>query len=341
MTSKRMRQQNRLIKIAAKVLGFEPILFFICGLSLLAVGYAVQWRLALFTPELQEAVMTEAKLAILFIVVTYIFSLIIWDLAWVIRFRNAQNIDERIVTGLFGIGENSELLYEAITKKKIRYLKGDFSASACVIGIILPKIIISHGLLIALMKRDPAASSIVAHEYAHILGADRLTLALASGVGLGLLLTPLDVVLSSRLGALEIVLSLAQVFLSILGLMYLFRRREFAADYIASKIVGEDSYRNLLLRAPIERFSIFHPSPKARISAFEGVHVAVKASYFFYYYLLITIFGVVYLAIATSDHLGVVVKYAVVVFALGVIGMCFEKGRFLIENEFILSRPDR
>jgi Zn-dependent protease with chaperone function len=157
----------------------------------------------------------------------------------------------------------------------LRVVKNDLSLAAHVTGTFQPNVVVSGGLVVGLLRNDPRAQAILAHEIAHIAHYDRLLPSMIMvTLGNALLAVPLALMplghgssQAPTLGAALLNLIVTPIILSIVS-----RRREYLADIHAAYALGStrDYLRTLLAGRERGAGDFFHPSMTDRVEALAG-----------------------------------------------------------------------
>lgn len=181
-----------------------------------------------------------------------------------------EAIPERIRKNLDRTLANFELRTGLrLASERIRVIPKDLSVGAHVRGVFRPNVIISGGALVGLMRGDPTAKTMLAHEIGHIQHFDKFYLGLIFIVILELLL--------SAYQAFEGWWSVTHFALLTAMLRHISRRREFAADAHALLTVGTwAGFKKLLYSPPgyvATGRSFFHPRFISRRKALHGFRI--------------------------------------------------------------------
>jgi len=159
-----------------------------------------------------------------------------------------------------------------------RVLKTDLALGAHVRGVFRPYFVISGGLLVGLLRKDPRALAILCHEMAHVQHFDRILpgmIGLSIFEFLGELFVPLaDGGSSYSLLNIGVVAVSYKMLVLSLIVSVVSKYREYYADAKAIAVTGEKSvYRALLSDAvgqECRSFSFFHPSLVQRIAQVDN-----------------------------------------------------------------------
>lgn len=168
-----------------------------------------------------------------------------------------------------------------ISPARVHYIPNDLTLGAHVRGVLFPRVVVSGGTLVSLMKRDHVAKAMFAHELAHIAHWDRLYVGLLA-VAISNAAMPLFMLAAPSLFYrywdpyyLDRVFSHEAMMQHLFGIAfhccifsYFSKRREYAADYVAVRAVGEAAYMALLGKATRSHSGgFFHPTIDERIEA--------------------------------------------------------------------------
>jgi Zn-dependent protease with chaperone function len=188
-----------------------------------------------------------------------------------------------------------------ISVAKMRVLASDVTMGAHVRGTVVPRVMVSGGLLVGLSRRVDVASAILCHELAHVAARDKFFLALIF-LWIGNSLLSLGApFFSDPYGAeaasfddnpgLVLLVPFLNILVTALVLSRMSIRREYMADTYASVLCGKDAYAACLAAASgAHAYSggFFHPNVKDRLNALSqslppGLHASG---------LIITFYGV-------------------------------------------------
>lgn len=177
------------------------------------------------------------------------------------------------------------------------------SVSAHVRGVVRPRVVISGGMLVGLLRRDPTARSILAHEYAHLLQFDRILPCIVVMILLGqfsaifgvvfgaslieiiMMLAPNSLYLPPHRSDADYALAFVNLVFQLSLLMFVSRRREYMADATAVALLGyKKDYIATLKRirtaSNMNRGSFFHPSLNDRIHQLQTDYRIFRPSKF-------------------------------------------------------------
>jgi Zn-dependent protease with chaperone function len=199
-----------------------------------------------------------------------------------------RNIEEKIIASI------SEKVPPTALTALLRgaVVTSDISIGAQVRGIIWPRIIISGGLLVGLLKNDPLAVGVLLHEYAHIRHFDRILpgfIALAMFEAVGQTIKYISHDLSEfRAEGLLFVVSYKLIVFGII-ISYISKYREYYADAKAIQILGDNKHYISFLNKAIEgnkkkKFNYFHPSIESRITEAESGYSVLNRTIFWKIY---------------------------------------------------------
>lgn len=186
----------------------------------------------------------------------------------------SKPLDQKATERLREALNTQGLHHSSLIVTRIRFVPSDHTMGAHVRGVFIPHVVISAGLLIGVLRKDPKAQAILCHEIAHIVHYDRL---LPGFIGLVALETAgnlfkflrneswADIISSDFL-----LIASWRLFVFILLVSSVSKYREYFADARALAMVKDrESYLVLLkVAARNERgsFHFFHPSLAKRIS---------------------------------------------------------------------------
>jgi Zn-dependent protease with chaperone function len=185
-----------------------------------------------------------------------------------------------------------------VTTDQLRMNPADLLMGAHVRGVLSPKIVLSGGLIIGLMRGDPKSLAVLAHEMGHIRHLDLLIpgfigIALTDIFGL-----PLQFIVTMDLDftGFEVAGMATAILLYKLSIMGMFlslfsRRREFYADAMALQVTRDpEAYISLLSSLSgreKDRRSFFHPSLEKRISEVKNGFKSIRYAMSWRIYLLV------------------------------------------------------
>lgn len=173
-----------------------------------------------------------------------------------------------------------------IRAESILWCPQDLLMGAHVRGIIQPQIVVSGGLFLGILRKNPRAIGILAHEIAHIEHYDRLLPGLIGMMFFEIFLGPIyyywgaaRVLDDSYLFETTLILFIYKFFVFGGLLCLMSRSREIYADASAAQYLTRDEYVTLLKSmrgAEKYQYSFFHPSVSKRIkeaqSGFATLH---------------------------------------------------------------------
>lgn len=207
------------------------------------------------------------------------------------RVRGALSVPSQPVPS--GAGHQLARDFEArglgVVAKQIvgmRVAKQDLSLGAHVRGVLSPYIVISGGMLVGLLKRDPRAEAIFFHEVAHILHGDRVLLAF---LGLTIVQAGGDAWKlwheDSLPGLSVMMVAALRVAMLLAFCTCVSRYREFYADAQAVDwLRDKEVYASLLSLArerPRGLFGyLFHPAPPRRLDEVRQGHTVLQRAIF-------------------------------------------------------------
>lgn len=207
----------------------------------------------------------------------------------------------------------------------------DLSIGAQVRGVIQPRIVLSGGMLVGLLRRDPSAICVLLHEYAHIQHFDRILPGVIAFAVFDLMARPITLFMTqdTRLWP-AIFLALYQLVVFGVTISFVSKYREYYAD---AKVIqlsrNRESYLAMLQGATEgakRALNFFHPSPQQRIAEAELGHRVLVWSIFWKVYWALNI-TVSWIQIKFSGDSDDIIIYAYCMVIISVICLVFEACR--------------
>ncbi|MGX9966050.1 M48 family metalloprotease [Roseomonas sp. F4] len=210
----------------------------------------------------------------------------------------AKPIPGKLCISIWQSLRDHKQLDSGVTIDHLRMNPSDLLMGAHVRGVLKPKIVLSGGLIIGLMRGDRKAFAVLAHEMGHIRHLDLLIpgyigVALTDIVGLParLILMMEPDYTGLEIAGMATVLFLYKILILGVLLSLLSRRREFYADAMAIQVTRDpEAYISLLSSLSGRektRWSFFHPSLEKRIAEVNNGFRSIRYALSWRLYLLV------------------------------------------------------
>lgn len=308
--------------------------------------------LLLFSPYSSLA-LPEVFFSILRFVLIFLFLITIGFIFDTIRglfIAKGKLIDEGTFNALSKALSDYIPTSDILLLKNLHTVKSDLSLGAQVRGIIRPRIVISGGLLVGLLRKEPLALSVLIHEIAHIRHFDRFLPALIAlsmfefiGRQAILILDYLTIDAEKPPIGLLILIPIYQIIVFSITISFISKYREFYAD--AKSI---QSFKNItpylaLLDSATEKsrkfaFHFFHPTPKRRtLEAKNGHPVLTRSIFWKVYWPLNALISWGQWEYADEEYVSFYGQNAMIVSIACFIFEIFRKPLLFASNDFISS----
>ncbi len=191
---------------------------------------------------------------------------------------------------------------------RIRIVPSDLSVSGHVGGVVYPRLYISGGLFVELLRRTNSSGLVVAHEIAHVRNLDRMVSIIHLIVWANLFFVAyvlLDYFINIDAYPIEarklVLFSTVYAILNVLVVNALRRRREYLADAWAAFMTGSKSSYVTFLRdlgaerggVHLDKQSWTHPTLRARLLYLSGPPIILLRNDLLLFFWVFSIIGAV------------------------------------------------
>jgi hypothetical protein len=262
----------------------------------------------------------------------------------------SRRLDENMFNSLQASLNEQMLHPPGLTLRRLEFVPNDFSIGAHVRGVLRPRVVISAGMLVGLVSKNPYANAILSHEIGHIRHFDRFLPGLIGLVVLEIFghffkassEATYDISLDGH--SADMVFPLVVVLYKILvlgGLLAIFSRyREFYADAQALLLTNfPGKYVEMLQSAAFGKdthASLFHPSVRRRAQEALCGYRVLRKMRAWRCYLFIAALASLFQYLALDE--GFVVQYALGTFIMFSGALVFEIFRRMLIRPGLATR---